>query len=73
MKYNLEDIKNLIKKSKYNYQSNSWFFPSDLIPHSSSLKYACKKLYERGELERHGNETYKWGYQYRIKDVKEEK
>ena len=68
MKYDIESIKNLIKISDYSFYSD-WFFPSDLIPHSNSFKYSCKKLYEQGKLERQGDSIDRWGYQYRIKPI----
>jgi len=67
MKFDIESIKNLITNSKYNYDLKDWFFPSDLIPHSSQLKYSCKKLHKQGKLERNGDGRDRWGYQYKIK------
>ena len=70
MKYNIDDIKRLLKTctpSGHEYENEyEWFFPSDLISHSAALKYACKKLYERGLLER-SEPGDRWGYTYRIK------
>lgn len=45
---------------------DSWFFPSDLCPHSLAFKYRCKKLYELGLLERQGDGRARWGYRYHI-------
>ena len=66
MKYNLEDIKTMLKKSNYKYEEYDWFFPSDLSPFNNKFKYACKKLAEEGLLERGGDAHNKWGYYYRI-------
>ena len=67
----LAKVKSLLGHDFWNpnmrYEQTDWFFPSDLIPHSSQFKYQCKKLYEAGLLERHGDGTNRWGYTYRIK------
>ncbi len=65
MKFNLDDIKRLLKISKH-YNLDDEFFPSDLIPHSPALKYACKKLHEQGLLER-SSDCGRWGYTYKIR------
>ena len=65
MKYSLDDIKDMIKRSRYYTNPDSWFFPSDLIPHSTALKYSCKKLQEQGLLERRES-CGRWGWQYRV-------
>ena len=70
MKYTIEDIKKLVATSKYNYDIDPWFFVADLIPHSPKLQYSCRKLYERGLLDR--NERCGYGYQYRIIDQTKE-
>jgi len=64
----LSDIKRLLalKRWNYSYEMNDWFFPSDLIPHSTSVKYRCKKLFIAGLLERQGSSSDRWGYRYRI-------
>lgn len=54
-----------IKRWNHSFKPNEWFFPSDVIPHSTQFKYRCKKLYEAGLLERsesHG----RWGWRYRV-------
>lgn len=61
----IENISTLIEKSKYDFP-DGWFFPSDLIPHSAKLKYACKKLTEKGLMEKRGDSSDRWGYAYRI-------
>jgi len=57
MKYDLDFIKN---------HTEGWFFPSDVIPHSRGFKYACQKFYRLGFLERRGNKSDRWGYQYKV-------
>jgi len=72
MKYNLEDIKIMLKKSNYKYKESDWFFPNDLSPFNNKFKYACKKLAEKGLLER-GGDAHRGGYDYRINQkLKEE-
>ena len=65
----LAEVKRLlaIKRWNYTHKPDAWFFPSDVAPHSAQFKYRCKKLYEAGLLERHGDSKERWGYQYRIK------
>lgn len=66
-KKELENIKRLLAIPRWNYsfEQNDWFFPSDLLPHSTRIKYVCKKLYEVGLLER--TDGYgRWGYRYRV-------
>jgi len=69
MKYELSDIVELMKKSKFYGPDKvgEWFFPSDLIPHSRALKDSCKKLHARGLLDRCGSSGGGYGYSYRIK------
>ena len=50
----------------YSFTLDSWFFPSDVHPHSTSFKYTCNKLYELGLLERNGSPPGSWGYRYHI-------
>ena len=59
-------IQHLMDISRYRF-ANGWFFPSDLVPFSNSLKYQCKKLYGLGLLERNGDASARWGYSYKIK------
>ena len=65
MKYDLSDIKRLLAQHG---KLDEEFFPSDLISHSSALKYTCKKLYKQGVLERKGDSNNRWGYTYQIKN-----
>ena len=51
---------------RYTLEPNDWFFASDAVPHSSSFKYMCNKLYTLGFLEREGDGTNRWGYRYRV-------
>jgi len=62
----LAKVRRLLATSSYLHK-DGWFFPSDLIPLSSSFKYQCKKLYGLGLLEREGDANSRWGYSYRIK------
>lgn len=57
------DIDALIKNSKHTFH-DGWFFPSDLIPHSSRFKTWCKKQVELGLLESDEGGG-RWGYRYR--------
>jgi len=68
MKYELDDIKRLLVTPRWNikHKVDDWFFPSDLIPFSTALKYSCKKLWQQGKLER-SESCGRWGYDYRIK------
>jgi len=50
----------------YSFKPHDWFFPNDVAPHSNSFKYKCKKLYSLRMLERQGDNTNRWGYQYRV-------
>jgi len=64
----LTDLIRLIQlPRRYTMTLNDWFFPAELIPHSTKLKYRCNKLYENGLLERQGAANNRWGYRYRIK------
>ena len=62
----LSNVKRLLEISPHRYKPNDWFFPSDLISFSRSFKYQCARLYKLSLLERHGDGTNRWGYQYRI-------
>ncbi len=64
MIFSLSDIKKLLKNSKFNYEKQSWFFPSDLIPHNKQLRDSCKKLYELGALDRCKGSV---GWMYKLK------
>jgi hypothetical protein len=65
MKWNFEKLKNIIK-------TEDWFFPSDIIPHSTAFKYACNKFSEQGLLEKRGDKRDRWGYQYKVKPAAQE-
>ena len=49
---------------------DSWFFCGDLAPHSTKIKYRCKRLYELGLVERRGNSSNRWGFQYKLRVMK---
>ena len=68
MKYGILNIKNFLKHNRndYKYGLYDWFFPQDLSPHNKALKYSCKKLYEKGLLER-SVRNGRYGYQYKLK------
>jgi hypothetical protein len=68
MKFTYDDVCNRVRLAQKGVNSDGRFFPSDIVPHSSSFKYACKKLYEQGLLERFGDVGDRWGYQYKIID-----
>ncbi len=55
---------------RFNIKTDDWFFPCDVTPHSTKLKYRCNKLYKAGILERQGDGKDRWGYRYRIKETK---
>ena len=63
-----EELKRNINMERWNYtlSEDKWFFPSDVVPHSTQIKYWCKQLYEAGFLEREGDGTARWGYRYKI-------
>ena len=64
----LDEVKRAlsIKHWNYSYEPHDWFFPNDVIAHSSQFKYRCNKLYKAGLLDRRGDERDRWGYQYRV-------
>ena len=68
----LSNVRRLLSISPYEYQPDSWFFPSDLIPFSRSLKSQCNRLFTLGLLERYGDGTNRWGYSYRVKALASE-
>lgn len=70
MKYSLDEIKRLVKK--YNNRMDGYFFPTDIIPHSRKLRYACNKYYKQGLLIRRGEQDDRWGYMYKLKDDSDE-
>jgi hypothetical protein len=65
----LADVKRCLLLPQWQRKANptAWFFPSDIVNHSSSFKYKCEKLYKAGLLERNGSPDDRWGFQYRVK------
>ena len=61
----LEEVRNDIRNSLYNYQEINHFFPSD-ISHGTRIKRICKRLYDEGLLEMYGYGTGRWGRAYII-------
>jgi len=70
----LEEVKKRLTEKHWNYsfKPHSWFFPSDAAPHDASFKYKCKRLYKLGLLERRGDSNARWGFSYRVPELKEE-
>ncbi len=56
----------LIPRWNYSFELDSWFFPNDLLPHSTRLKYVCRELHKHGLLERDDG-CGRWGYRYKLK------
>ena len=64
----LLEIRRLLLTPRWSYslQVDSWFFPNDLLPHSTRLKYVCKELHKHSLLDRDAA-CGRWGYRYKIK------
>lgn len=63
----LQEVKDAleIKRWGYSFTPHQWFRPDDVMPHSPSFKYICKKLHGLGLLERRPT-SGRWGYFYRV-------
>jgi len=61
-----DDFKMIVLKNSNYIGDDGWFFPGDIVPHSTKFKYACKKYYKDGLLDRMGDSSDRWGYQYKI-------
>lgn len=64
----LQEIIESLARPRWNYkfEPHEWFFPGDVKPHNANFKRQCKRLYELGLLERHGDGANRWGYSYRV-------
>ena len=72
MSYTFEELQNRINRidkarGYHGATPDGWFFPTDVAPHDASFKYACQKFHKIGLLERQGDSTDHYGYQYRIR------